>query len=123
MNSDDTSERTKKGGEWLYNHLSMRHGPMISQLNREDRREAYVELSKAIEMADKLAFQAEKKFEKDKLRDQFAASAMQALVDGHLKIFENPTKEGDIYVPLLTNFAYTIAENMLVARSKYVEEK
>lgn len=60
--------------------------------------------------------------EKDKLRDQFAASAMQALVSGHLKLFENPTNEADIYVPLLTSFAYTIAENMLVTRSKYVRD-
>lgn len=65
---------------------------------------------------------AESKCQKDKLRDKFAASAMQALVSGNLKRFENPTNEADIYVPLLTGFAYNIAENMLITRSKYVRE-
>lgn len=96
--------------------------PPLTNDPDERRRQAYVELSKAKERAERLASQAEEKFHRDKLRDQFAVSAMQALVAGNLKRFENPTNEADIYVPLLTNFAYVLAENMLIARSKYVRD-
>jgi len=85
----------------------------------ERRRQAYLELSKEKERAKKLIIQAEEKNHNDRLRDMFAASALQALSSHFFETYSGDNK--DLYYAQIADDAYTIAENMLIARSKYVK--
>ena len=59
------------------------------------------------------------------IRDQFAAAALQGLLANHGKEVERSCygqKDQDV-VPRLAEFAYDIADAMLVAAARYKEEE